>query len=142
MSIKEGEDKLRTVLAKIAPTLELDTLLCYKYGNRQNADAYQRDEIFVNLKGKEREAMRSGVPFVVIYFIHMDIFAAWPSKVGLGSGKYNIHKGDLVEFENHPESEYKEVLIEKGKEKAYIVRNETGIEKFLRNALSLWRKED
>lgn len=31
MSIKEGEDKLRTVLAKIAPTLELDTLLCYKY---------------------------------------------------------------------------------------------------------------
>ncbi len=51
MSIKEGEDKLRTVLAKIAPTLELDTLLCYKYGNRQNADAYQRDEIFVNLKG-------------------------------------------------------------------------------------------
>lgn len=76
-------------------------------------------------------AIRSGVPYVITCFIHLEIYVAWHQSVGIGNGKYIVYKRDLVAFENDPNCDYMESVIGKTEDsKVYIFRNESGFKKF------------
>lgn len=137
MTTKEGKNLLRRCLAKIDSSLNIDTLLRYKCGTRKHAEDYQRDDIISNLTQADTDILKTGVPFLVTCYIHMEIYVAWHNSVGFGNGKYVVYKRDLMAFESDTECDYKEIIIGKATDTTvYIFRNESGINKFFQKALS------
>ena len=136
MTKKGGKNFLISCLVNMPAAVDIDELLCYKYGNRKHTEDYQHDIIASKLTEAETTKLKSGVPFVVACYIHMEIYVAWHQSVGLGNGKFAIEKRELVAFENNPACDYKEILTGKtSNDKVYIFRNETGIAKFFEVAL-------
>ena len=125
MTANEGKNYLRACLTKIAPSRDFDNLLCYKYANRKRAEYYQKDEICSYLTRQNRKDLKTGIPFIVTCFIHLEIYAAWHRNVGIGSGKYPVYKRDLINFEKDHTCDYMESIIGKTTDaKVYIFRNE------------------
>ena len=110
MSMKAGENALRTCLAKLDSSAKIDTLLCYKVGNKKCTADYQNNNAVAVLTQKDSKQIRSGVPFVVKCFIHPEIYAGWHSAVGIGSGKYCIETSRLAEFEADTNCDYKAIV--------------------------------
>lgn len=136
MTVKEGKNFLRDCLLELNPTADIDSLICYKYSNRQDISNYQRDDITVNLREKDFETLERGALFVVTCFIHAEMYVAWPQSIGRGNGKFIIYKRELVEINNSSNCDFKAVLIGSAKDAhAYIFRGKQGILKFYRNII-------
>lgn len=137
MTTNGGKNFLRTCLADIDRSLEVDNLFCYKYANREHAADYQKDEFVSTLTQANMEAITAGVPYVITCFIHLEFFVVWHQSIGRGNGKYPISKHDLVAFENTPDCDYVEHIIG-GTEnaKVYIFRNESGFSKFYNKVIA------
>lgn len=143
MSMKAGKNALRTCLAKRDSSAKIDTLLCYKVGNKKYTADYQNNDAGAKLTPKESQQVRNGVPFVVKCFIHPEIYAGWHSDVGIGSGKYSIETSRLREFEADTERDYKEIVTgNKEVDRVYLFRRESGIEKFFENVVGLKEQEN
>ena len=143
MSMKAGKNALRTCLAKLDSSAKIDTLLCYKVGNKKCTADYQNNDAGARLTLKESQQVRNGVPFVVKCFIHPEIYAGWHSDVGIGSGKYPIETSRLREFEADTERDYKEIVTgNKEVDRVYLFRRESGIEKFFENVVGIKKQED
>lgn len=143
MSMKAGENALRTCLAKLDSSAKIDTLLCYKVGNKKCTADYQNNNAVAVLTQKDSKQIRSGVPFVVKCFIHPEIYAGWHSAVGIGSGKYCIETSRLAEFEADTNCDYKAIVTgNKEVDKIYLFRRESGIKKFFENVVGLKKQED
>lgn len=138
-----GEDLLRTCLAKLDSSIELSKLLCYKTGNRKQAEAYNGENIDTVLYLKDKASIEAGVLAVVKCFYHIEVYVAWHTSIGIGSGKYRVHKSDLIKFENDKKCSYWEVLTgTKDVDKVYFFRNESGIEKFFKDALGIMKQNE
>lgn len=136
MNIAGGENFLRTCLANIAPSLNIDKIFCYKYANRKHAKDYQGAEYISKLTEKDKKAIRSGASYVITCFGHLEFFVAWHQSSGFGSGKYKVSKSDLIAFENNAVCDYQEHLIGKTEDaRVYIFRNESGFNKFFRDVV-------
>lgn len=137
MTTNGGKNFLRTCLENIDPSLDIDKIFCYKYANRKHAADYQKDEFVSSLTDVNMEAIKSGVPYVITCFIHLEIFVVWHQSIGRGNGKYPVSKHDLVAFENNPTCDYLERIIGKTEDaKVYIFRNESGFNKFYQNVVA------
>lgn len=138
-----GEDLLRTCLAKMDSSIELSKLLCYKTGNRKQAEAYNGENIDTELSSKDMVNIKAGVLAVVKCFYHIEVYVAWHASIGIGSGKYRVHKSDLIKFENDIKCNYWEVLTgTRDVDKVYFFRNESGIEKFFKDVLEIKKQEE
>ena len=136
MNIAGGKNYLRTCLAKIEPSRDVDQIFCYKYANREHAEDYQRDECVSKLTKKDKEMIRSGASYVITCFGHMEFFVAWHQSSGAGSGKYKVSKSDLIDFENNAACDYQEHLTGKTEDaRVYIFRNESGFNKFFHDVV-------
>ena len=143
MSTKGGKNTLRTCLSKLDSSAEIETLLCYKYGNKKHMTEFQNEDVVTVLTQKEKKQICNGVPFVVKCFIHPEIYAGWHSAVGIGSGKYCIETSRLAEFEADTNCDYKEIVTgNKEVDRVYLFRRESGIEKFLENVVGLKKQKD
>lgn len=143
MSTKAGKNALRTCLAKLDSSVNIDALLCYKFGNKKCMAEFQNNDAGAILTPKESQQVRNGVPFVVKCFIHPEIYAGWYSDVGIGSGKYPIETSRLREFEADTGRDYKEIVTgDKEVDRVYLFRRESGIEKFFENAVGLKKQKD
>ena len=131
MNTAGGKNFLRTCLADISPSLDADKIFCYKYANREHTASYQGNEYISKLTEVDTNTIKSGVPYVITCFVHLEFFVAWHQSSGFGSGKYKVSKSDLIAFENDTECDYREHLIgEAENAKVYIFRNKSGFEKF------------
>lgn len=131
MTVDEGKSFLWNCLANIDSSKDIDTLFCYKYASKKHAKDYQHDEIKAMLTTENKTTLKSGVPYVVVCFIHLEIYVAWHQSVGIGNGKYTVYKRDLIEFENDPSCDYMESIVGKTADsKVCIFRNESGFKKF------------
>ena len=108
MTTKEGKNFLRDCLLELNPTANIDSLICYKYANKERITYYQRDDITTTLREKDFTALKRGVLFVVTCFIHAEIYVAWPQSIGSGNGKFIIYKRELVEVNNSPDCVFKD----------------------------------
>lgn len=143
MSMKAGKNALRTCLAKLDSSDKIDTLLCYKYGNKKHMTEFQNEDAVAVLTQKESKQIHNGVPFVVKCFIHPEIYVGWHSAVGIGSGKYCIETSRLREFEADTKCDYKRIVTgDKEVDRVYLFRRESGIEKFFENAVGLKKQKD
>lgn len=143
MSTKAGKNALRTCLAKLDSSAKIDTLLCYKVGNKKCTADYQNNNAVAVLTQKESKRIHNGVPFIVKCFIHSEIYAGWHSDVGIGSGKYCIETSRLAEFEADTDCDFKE-MVTGGKEmdRVYLFRKESGIKEFFENVVGLKEQEN
>ena len=131
MTTAGGKNFLRTCLANIDPSLDIDKIFCYKYANRKHAADYQKDEYVSKLTEEDTKVIKSGASYVITCFVHLDFFAAWHWSSGIGSGKYKVSKSDLIAFEDDTECDYQEYLIGEAEDaKVYIFMNKSGFEKF------------
>jgi len=137
MNIAGGKNFLRTCLAKIDPSRDVDQIFCYKYANRKHAADYHGEEYVSKLTEEDKKMIKSGASYVITCFGHLEFFVAWHQSSGFGSGKYKVSKSDLITFENDTESDYREYLIgEAENAKAYIFRNESGFNEFFRDVVN------
>lgn len=137
MNTTGGKNFLRNCLNNINPELDVDKIFCYKYANRKHAVDYQKDEYVAILNATNRDALKSGVPYIITCFTHLEFFAAWHQNYGKVDGKYSMSKHDLVSFENDPTCDYTERIIGKAENaKVYIFRNESGFNKFYQNVVA------
>lgn len=137
MTTNGGKNFLRTCLANIDRSLDIDKIFCYKYANRKHAADYQKDEYVSTLTAANMEAITSGVPYVITCFTHLEIFVVWHQSIGRGNGKYPVSKHDLVAFESNPDCDYVEHIIGKTEDdKVYIFRNESGFRELYKNVIA------
>lgn len=133
MTKTEGKAFLEDRLTEYQSADDLEKLICYKTGTRKEAAAYQKDVIFTTVDlSKERPEIR----YIVKCFIHMELYVAWPKKIGQGNGKYIFYKKDLAAMERETKCTFREVVI-KDSAKAYIFRGEEGADKFIKECLGL-----
>lgn len=136
MTVNGGKDYLRTCLANIDPTQDIDQLFYYKYANRKHIADYQTDTCVTRLSPEEVRDLNPEVSFVITCYIHIDFYVAWHQGFGRGNGKYIVYKHDLIVFENDPDRDYMECIVgngivENGEDaRAYIFRKESGFRKF------------
>ena len=137
MTSNGGKNFLRTCLTNIDASLNVDKIFCYKYANRKHAADYQHDEYVTKLNEANMTTIRSGVPYVITCFTHLEFFAVWHQSVGRGNGKYPVSKYDLVAFENDSSCDYIEHIIGNTEDsKVYLFRNESGFKKFYQNVVA------
>lgn len=137
MTTNGGKNFLRTCLANIDISLNIDKIFCYKYATRKHAVDYQTDEYVAILTDAQINTIKSGVPYVITCFTHLEIFVVWHQSIGSGNGKYPVSKHDLVAFENNSTCDYLERIIGKTEDaKVYIFRNESGFNKFYQNVVA------
>ena len=136
MNIAGGKNFLRTCLAKIDPSRDVDQIFCYKYANRKHAEDYHGEEYVSKLTKEDRKMIKSGASYVITCFGHLELFVAWHQSSGFGSGKYKVSKSDLIAFENDNECDYQGYRIGKTEDaRAYIFRNESGFNKFFHDVV-------
>ena len=131
MTQTEGKAFLLDRLQKCGYKNDIDDLIVYKFGNRKEAKAYQKDEIISNIDfSKEHPTVR----FVIKCFIHLNIYAAWRQEVCRGNGKAIAYKKDLVAFEQNKECDFTETILDK-ESKVYWFKGESGVDQFIINHL-------
>lgn len=136
MTTNGGKNFLRTCLANIDRSLDIDKIFCCKYANRKHAADYQKDEYVSTLTADNMEEITAGVPYVIVCFIHLEIFVVWHQSIGRGNGKYPVSKHDLIAFEDNPNCDYVEHIIGTTADaKVYIFRNESGFKKLYKNVI-------
>lgn len=142
MSTKAGRNALRTCLQKIDGSLNIDDVLCYKYGSKEHMADFQGKDAGAKLNLAELERVHNGVPSVVKCFIHPEIYAGWHSAVGIGSGKCHVEAKELAEFEADTNTDFKEIVTgQNAEDRVYLFRKDSGIEKFFVDALGIKKKE-
>lgn len=142
MSTKAGRNALRTCLLKMDGSRNIDDVLCYKYGNKEHMADFQGKDAGAILNSAELERIHNGVPSVVKCFIHPEIYAGWHSSVGMGSGKYHVEAKELAEFEADTNCDFKEIVTgENAKDRVYLFRKDSGIERFFVDALRIKKEK-
>ena len=58
MTTKEGKNFLRNCLLELEPTADIDSLICYKYANKERITYYQQDDIITKLREKDFTALK------------------------------------------------------------------------------------
>ncbi len=138
-----GRDKMRTCLAKMDDSINIDDLILYKYGNKKT-EAYKGTTVEAKLNDAEYEKI-DNVAAVVKYFLESGIFVAWRSGAGKANGKYSVRISDLTAFEASEcsdKNDYKEIITgNKDHDRVWLFRNDSGIEKFFSEVLGIKRKK-
>lgn len=137
MTTNGGKNFLRTCLANVDRSLDIDSIFCYKYATRKHAADYQTDEYLAILNNAQLNTIKSGVPYIIVCFTHLEIFVVWHQSIGRGNGKYPVSKHDLIAFESNPGCDYVEHIIGKtDADKVYIFRNESGFNQLYQNVIA------
>ncbi len=130
MPINSGKALLNECMGICKCTNQMENII-YKSGNRQSAAAYQHDTITTSLLPKE---LKANARYVIKYFYHMNIFAAWDIEAGRGSNKYLCYKRNLEEIENGQLPVFSEVCVENYQ--MYLFRGRDGVMEFVRTVLA------
>ena len=127
---------LRTCIKNLDQALDVDNIFYYKYANRKHAEDYQTDEYSAILSDKDRKLLKTGVPYIIVCFTHLEFFAVWHQAFGKRNGKCTVSKYDLINFESNTDCDYLELIIgETENDKVYLFRNESGFNKFYQNVV-------
>ena len=141
MTSREGKLFIQDCITECGLMGVVDDYFVYKYGNRNDIENYQHDEILTQLKEKD---FSTKAKYVIKCFLHSNAYVVWPLVDGAGNRKLIVNKNHLLDLirdsKSHPHSIYEVSIGTKGKAFMFI-RDKTACTSFINKYIGIQAAE-